>query len=208
MVYRRKVVVKPSREKDEQPIGSLTMSKRERERKETRKGEAREEIATRRKGEKESNNTMQVTACAPHRPCLISFVPGVSSAFFPLTARQPWSQRRLSLMSHWNCSNGNECVILTTSACHSELRLLSPSHPPLFLFRYPSLFPFPSYRLLIHLLLFCSPQFHETRIATIFTVAANVYDLRVFNKYLRRYRSFIVITRYSFSMSVVPLCCF
>lgn len=33
---------------------------------------------------------MQVTARAPHRLCLVSFVPGVSSAFFPVTTRQPW----------------------------------------------------------------------------------------------------------------------
>lgn len=87
-------------------------------------------------GERRWWHTMQVTVCAPYRSCLVSFVPGVSSAFFPVTARQLravavrcGTVRLVSscfgLVSHWNCSNGNECVILTTYACHSAALVFS-----------------------------------------------------------------------------------
>lgn len=81
---------------------------------------------------------MQVTARAPHRPCLISFVPAVSSAFFPLTARQPWSvvaasRSRVALK-----------LLKWKRVCHSHYVRLSLGAPssPLLAFHLPSLFLF------------------------------------------------------------------
>lgn len=80
---------------------------------------------------------MQVTARAPHRPCLISFVPAVSSAFFPLTARQPWSvvaasRSRVALK-----------LLKWKRVCHSHYVRLSLGAPPspLLAFHLPSLSP-------------------------------------------------------------------
>lgn len=207
MVYRRKIVVKPSREKDEQPIGSLTMRKRERGRK---REKGRQEKRSQQGGKERRKATTQCRWQLAHP------TDPVSSLLF-------LAFRRLS--SPWRQDNRGRCGV--SVSCRTEIAQMETSvsfslRPPVtrscdcflllillsFSFVIRFCFPFPSYRLLIHLLLFCSPQFRETRIATIFTVATNVYDLRVFNKYLRRYRSFVVITRYSFSMSVVPLCCF
>lgn len=101
---------------------------------------ASERASERQRGreEKESNDTMQVTARAPHRPCLISFVPAVSSAFFPLTARQPWSvvaasRSRVALK-----------LLKWKRVCHSHYVRLSLGAPssPLLAFHLPSLFLF------------------------------------------------------------------
>lgn len=101
---------------------------------------ASERASERERGreEKESNDTMQVTARAPHRPCLISFVPAVSSAFFPLTARQPWSvvaasRSRVALK-----------LLKWKRVCHSHYVRLSLGAPPspLLAFHLPSLFLF------------------------------------------------------------------
>lgn len=89
-----------------------------------------------RGSEKESNDTMQVTARAPHRPCLISFVPAVSSAFFPLTARQPWSvvaasRSRVALK-----------LLKWKRVCHSHYVRLSLGAPTLSLFSPASLYSY------------------------------------------------------------------
>lgn len=112
-----------------------------------------------RKGEKtRRRHTMQVTARAPHRPCLISFVPGVSSAFFPMTARQPWhgsaSSRPVSALRR------TEIAQMETSVSFS-LRLPVTLLPFLLL----SIYPFISVVLLAHL----RPALDLVRIKFVFT---------------------------------------
>lgn len=64
---------------------------------------------------------MQVTARAPHRPCLISFVPGVSSAFFPMTARQPWCG------SAWLGSSRLVSSRVVSALCRTEIAQMETS---------------------------------------------------------------------------------
>jgi len=66
-------------------------------------------------------HTMQVTARAPHRPCLISFVPGVSSAFFPMTARQPWCG------SAWLGSSRLVSSRVVSALCRTEIAQMETS---------------------------------------------------------------------------------
>lgn len=74
-------------------------------------------------GERETcrRHTMQVTARAPHRPCLISFVPGVSSAFFPMTARQPWCG------SAWLGSSRLVSSRVVSALCRTEIAQMETS---------------------------------------------------------------------------------
>jgi len=62
-----------------------------------------------------------VTARAPHKPCLISFVPGVSSAFFPMTARQPWCG------SAWLGSSRLVSSRVVSALCHTEIAQMETS---------------------------------------------------------------------------------
>lgn len=88
----------------------------------------------------------------------------------PLTARQPRSPWRLGLVSCWNCSNGNECVILTASACHSSALLSYLSLPPSYLPAAPALS------------LTLDPRIPRLSIAD-----ADVYDLGILWTALRRH---------------------
>lgn len=62
-----------------------------------------------------------MTARAPHRPCLISFVPGVSSAFFPMTARQPWCG------SAWLGSSRVVSSRVVSALCRTEIAQMETS---------------------------------------------------------------------------------
>ena len=118
---------------------------------------------------------MQVTARAPHRPCLISFVPAVSSAFFPLTARQPWSvvaasRSRVALK-----------LLKWKRVCHSHYVRLSLGAPPspLLAFHLPSLslpLSLEPRSIPIHVLLACL----FPSISTSFTSTKNLYGIYIY----------------------------
>lgn len=84
-------------------------------------GGADDARGTRGKRETCRRHTMQVTARAPHRPCLISFVPGVSSAFFPMTARQPWCG------SAWLGSSRLVSSRVVSALCRTEIAQMETS---------------------------------------------------------------------------------
>lgn len=152
---------------------------------------ASERASERERGreEKESNDTMQVTARAPHRPCLISFVPAVSSAFFPLTARQPWSvvaasRSRVALK-----------LLKWKRVCHSHYVRLSLGAPPspLLAFHLPSLslpLSLEPRSIPIHVLLACL----FPSISTSFTSTKNLYGIYIYIYISSSSREFIYIS--------------